>query len=195
MRRALFINFFFFSPDDVTELSTPLGGGQREEPGHQEPNRPKPALQQAPRARRRRDRTGRDRTKTKRRRRAQREPARTRASTHARMQASKHTRKPASTQASTQASKQGSKQASGTATEASRKGKGPQDTYNRLTEPTRNGLTRLQPTPPASCPPGTDGQARTTLHQACTNHPRQDKDPPGAAAAGRKPAALGAGPR
>ena len=103
--------FFFFSRDDVTEPSTPLGGGQREEPRHQEPSRPKPALQQAPRARRRRDRTGRDRTKTKRRRRAQRGPARTRTSTQASTHARTHARKQAHTQASkhagsTQASKQ-----------------------------------------------------------------------------------------
>ena len=54
---------FFFSRDDVTELSTPRGGGQRKEPKLQEPSRPKPTLKQAPRARKGRDRTGQDLTK------------------------------------------------------------------------------------------------------------------------------------
>jgi hypothetical protein len=116
--------FFFFSRDGVTDLKTPRGGGQRQEPKHQEPSRPEPALKQAPRARRRQDRTGQDRTRPS----AGGEQRGEQAGTHTR----KHTSK-----------------RSGHRGLAKRR-RGPQDTYKRLTEPTSNNLTKLQPVPRAS---------------------------------------------
>jgi hypothetical protein len=121
---CFFFFFFFFSRDGVTDLKTPRGGGQRQEPKHQEPSRPEPALKQAPRARRRQDRTGQDRTRPS----AGGEQRGEQAGTHTR----KHTSK-----------------RSGHRGLAKRR-RGPQDTYKRLTEPTSNNLTKLQPVPRAS---------------------------------------------
>ena len=58
--------------------------------------------------------------------------------------------------------------------------RGPQNTYNRLTEPTRNNLTKLQLIPRASwTPPTPDHQAGTTRHPARTNPPTPRQAPTG----------------